>query len=152
MLSWSRRVQRFVRLSRSERGVVLRALLWHAAVRLALWRRGLAASQSLESPVRDQPSAGERALSPERLARLVSAVIREGPIQGNCLSEAITLCLLLRRSGHDCALRIGARRSAAGVEAHAWVELNGVPLNESADISERFTPFPATSEPVLRWV
>jgi hypothetical protein len=60
--------------------------------------------------------------------------------------------VLLRQAGHDGTLRIGARRSDAGLEAHAWVELNGAPLNDRVDIAERFTPFLGSLAPSQRWV
>ena len=150
--SWRRRLTRFAKLPPFERRLVLRALILHAGVRLKLWRQGLGVGQSVASHLSEQDSAFAGDVDPRRLARLVSNAIREAPLRSNCLSESITVCLLLRQSGHDCTLRIGARRSTAGVEAHAWVEMNGVPLNDREDIAERFAPFPATSEPVLRWV
>lgn len=152
MLRWGRRLQRFARLPSSERRLVMHALVVHAHVRLKLWRHGVEASRSVESRFGQHRSSTVPDVEPYRLARLVSHAIREGPLRGNCLSESMTVSLLLLRSGHPCTMRIGARRCGAGMEAHAWVELNGVPLNESADIGERFIPFPASAEPVLRWV
>ncbi|MGH9383052.1 MAG: lasso peptide biosynthesis B2 protein [Vicinamibacterales bacterium] len=147
MRGWARRLQRFCRLPSAERRLVLRAVAVHAGVRLKLWRHGLQASDSLLSRLsREQPQM-RYGLDPDRIARLVTSALRERPLRGNCLSESITLWLLLRRSGHDCFLRIGARRSTTGLEAHAWVEMDGVPLNDLADISQQFPPFPASSLP-----
>jgi len=39
--------------------------------------------------------------------------------------------------GHG-TLRIGVRADRGCVEAHAWVEWEGAPLNDRADIGEQF--------------
>jgi hypothetical protein len=152
MWNWARRLRRFARLVPSERRLVLRALAVHAGVRLKLWRHGLDIRQSMEPHgAHRQPGAGPD-VEPKRLTQLVSSAIRQGPVAGNCLSESITICVLLRQAGHEGTLRIGARRSDTGLEAHAWVELNGAPLNDRVDIAERFTPFLGSLEPSQRWV
>lgn len=98
-------------------------------------------------------TAGVRAptLPPERIAQLVALASRHGLARGNCLSQSLTLQRLL---GDDAAtqLRIGARRGPAGLEAHAWIEHEGRPLNDTADVAQRFTPFPALPSALPRLV
>lgn len=43
-----------------------------------------------------------------------------------CLAEAAVAYTMLRRRGHDPRLRIGVRRAASALEAHAWVECDGM--------------------------
>lgn len=55
-----------------------------------------------------------------------------------CLDQSLVLASLLRERGTDARLMIGAARGGAGIEAHAWVEIDGEPLGEPADLRERF--------------
>ena len=72
---------------------------------------------------------------------MVAIAARHGVHQGNCLSQSLTLQRLLARHGVAAELRIGARRAGDRLEAHAWVEHQGRPLNDSADVAARFPPF-----------
>jgi hypothetical protein len=38
-------------------------------------------------------------------------------------------------------LRIGVRKSAGALEAHAWVEYQGLVLNDRDDVCQRFAAF-----------
>lgn len=105
-----------------------------------LWRRGLSGVQHLRSNPshRDRPGGPSR-LHPKEMARLVAGSLR--PLGANCLGESLTLAVLLQRLDYPASLRIGARRARAGLEAHAWVELDGVPLNDRPDIAADYSPF-----------
>ena len=56
--------------------------------------------------------------------RLISRIRMRG-WRNTCLYRAALHCLLLRRAGHPAVVRIGARRGAHDIEAHAWVEVRG---------------------------
>jgi len=43
-----------------------------------------------------------------------------------CLAEAAVAYTMLRRHGHDPRLRIGVRNGESALEAHAWVECDGI--------------------------
>ena len=53
----------------------------------------------------------------------------------------MVLWMLLRRHGFAADLKIGARKEAERFEAHAWVELNRVRLNDQTDANSNFAPF-----------
>jgi hypothetical protein len=53
----------------------------------------------------------------------------------------LTLWWLLHRQGVVSDLRIGVRNSGGHFEAHAWVEYQGYPLNEQAQVHQRYTSF-----------
>ena len=65
-----------------------------------------------------------------------------------CLPRSIALQRFLRRRGIHADLRIGGRRRENAVEAHAWVEIDGVPIAERSDIRDLFTPFESGSNAV----
>ena len=75
-------------------------------------------------------------------ARLVQAAARYGLFRPTCLPQSLVLCWLLRRQGLAGELRIGVRPEPSRLEAHAWVEFQGRPLNDGADVARRFAPFP----------
>ena len=52
-----------------------------------------------------------------------------GPWQATCLYRSVAVCLLLRWSGIDALLRLGAAQGETNPRAHAWVEdANGLVL------------------------
>lgn len=105
-----------------------------------LWRRGLAGVQRLQlNPSRHNRPVDRSRLQPKAIARLVAGSLR--PLGANCLGESLTLAVLLQRFDYPASLRIGARRARGGLEAHAWVELDGVPLNDRPDIASDYSPF-----------
>jgi hypothetical protein len=59
----------------------------------------------------------------------------------NCLERSLALRWLLRRRGIATELRIGARKESALFEAHAWIELDGVVLNDPDEAHLHFAPF-----------
>jgi hypothetical protein len=64
-----------------------------------------------------------------------------GPYRANCLEQSLVIWWILRRQGLGCELRIGVRKQGSHFEAHAWVECQGVALNEENDVYQRFAPF-----------
>jgi hypothetical protein len=72
----------------------------------------------------------------QRLAELAAVAGRRGPIRATCLRQALLVYWLLRRRGFLPELRVGARKDGDAFAAHAWVELEGVPLGkgESAHV------------------
>ncbi len=83
-----------------------------------------------------------RRTNPRTIARITFAAAGYGLVRGNCLSRSLTLCYLLRREGYDARLRLGGRHEFKRFEAHAWVELNGEPVDEHDEIRGSFVPFP----------
>lgn len=77
----------------------------------------------------------------KNITRLLSAIASHLFVRTNCLEQATVLCYVLRRRGIPSELRFGARKESAGLEAHAWVEHLGVPLNEDRGEHLHFLPF-----------
>lgn len=59
---------------------------------------------------------------------------------GNCLSRSLAVLWRLRRHGIDAMLRLGVHRSDGGLDAHAWIEIDGRVINDRNDVSDRFAP------------
>lgn len=61
--------------------------------------------------------------------------------RANCLDRSLTLWALLRRRGIHAGLQLGARKDQECFDAHAWIELDGVVLNDSDDVRQRYAEF-----------
>jgi hypothetical protein len=90
-----------------------------------------------------EDSAGE-------LARAVARAAAHHLRPMTCLPRALALRQMLAKRGIPSALRIGVRKEAATIAAHAWIEVEGVAIGEPAAIEERFRallPAPPAARP-----
>jgi hypothetical protein len=76
-----------------------------------------------------------------RVAALVGAAARRSPFPVTCLTRSLVLEWLLRRQGVECELRIGIRCTRGQLDAHAWIEYEGEPINDVAHIRSEFAAF-----------
>jgi hypothetical protein len=77
----------------------------------------------------------------QRVAAIQDAVSRHLLWQASCLEKSLVLWWQLRRRGIAAEMRMGARKQAGRFEAHAWVELGNVVLNDSGETHAHFAPF-----------
>jgi hypothetical protein len=91
--------------------------------------RTLLARLGARRPVPPTPDALARA---QAHRALVEAVGRRLPWQPRCLPRALALQALLTRAGVPADLRLGVRKRGPHLDAHAWVECGGVPLEPAA--------------------
>jgi hypothetical protein len=141
------RLSRFLRLSRSDRTLVLQAALLLTAIRLGLsmmpfarLRSGLARLATSRRAASCLPASGDDGA---RIVWAVEAVGRRLPPIGTCLTQALAAHVLLARRGHRSNLRIGVTRDAGGkFVAHAWLEKDGAVLI-GGGWSSHYTPMPA---------
>lgn len=61
--------------------------------------------------------------------------------EATCLPASLLLWWLLRRRGIAADLCIGARTLTGEFEAHAWVEFEGVVLNDDQEVRDIYFPF-----------
>jgi hypothetical protein len=86
----------------------------------------------------------------ERVVRAVDRAARLGVFRPSCLVRSLALARLLTRRGvAGSRIRIGVRRGAAELDAHAWVELGGRVVGDDPRHTARFTPI-TTVAPVER--
>jgi hypothetical protein len=79
----------------------------------------------------------------EEVGRLVwatEAAARHHLYPMRCLPKALCLRRLLGRHGIDAELRIGVSTRDGVLAAHAWVERQGIPVGETRDVADRFSP------------
>ena len=127
------KLRRFSALDSEARWLFLRAVVALPAISRSLRRRGFQATRTrlakrLSSSAPTQPSPDAARI--ETTVRMVRAAARYGIGRASCLEESLTLWWLLARQGILSDLRIGVRKEHESFEAHAWVERDGVALNE----------------------
>lgn len=134
------KLRHFIGLSRTERAIFLRALLMLPVVdtelRLRGWRRAHLRLAAWANRRAQHPTAS--GLAPERIAWLVERAARNVPWPATCLRRSLVLWALLQRAGVTTELRLGFRKVNGVFEAHAWVELAGIPLNDRRDVRTRY--------------
>ena len=71
-------------------------------------------------------------VSAQTMAVVVHRIAGLAPKRLSCLPRSLTLWAVAKSAGHDVQVLLGAAPRAAGqqLEAHAWVELDGVALGE----------------------
>lgn len=87
-------------------------------------------------PERATPDAVERARS---LARMVEGVAAVLPLRVRCVEQSIALLIIARRAGIGAEVQFGAR--ALPFAAHAWVEVDGTPVNGNPELLTMFSRF-----------
>ena len=141
------RLRRFSALERPARSLFLRATVLLPLVALSLRWRGFRATQAtLQRSLLNDNQEREAALvskSAAMIAHMVNAADRHGLVHPSCLAKSLTLWWLLARQGISSHLRIGIRKKEEKFEAHAWVERDGIALNEPDEHHHHYAAFDA---------
>ena len=74
----------------------------------------------------------------KRAQRLVGIAARHHLYPMSCLRQALVLQRLLSQRGIRTTLQIGVRREVGDLDAHAWLEYEGIPIGQSPDVMDRF--------------
>lgn len=140
-----RKLRNFRALAPAERrrtlgAVALVPLVWLGlrALGYARCRRWLTVRPG-RAPVAPEPAAAAELA--KSYARAVSIAAGNVPCRARCLERSLALWWLLRRRGVAAELRIGVRKPESELEAHAWVELDGLAINDRDDVGERYAAF-----------
>ena len=80
----------------------------------------------------DTPRAETEILQQAReIARIVSIAAQHGFFRASCLRRSLLVWWFLRKQGIQSNICFGVRMIDHQLEAHAWVEHNGVVVNDS---------------------
>lgn len=138
---WTK-LKRLGELSPRDLSDLAQALLLLPATGLGLRVLGFERTRSLISAFGEPVFRGADPQRARAMAKMVALAARYGPYRTSCLRKALALRWMLARAGIPAELRLGVRRGAgARVEAHAWVESEGVVLLDESDVDERFARF-----------
>jgi hypothetical protein len=146
------RLRRFSSLPADARGIFLRAAVLLPLISISLKMRGFRVTQKFllrSLPVAGQTSQKKTIQIVGDLKRteltflMVNAAIRHVWRASTCLEKSLALWWLLGRQGIASQLRIGARKLVGKFEAHAWVERDGLALNEPQQEHRHYAAFDA---------
>ena len=137
----SRYVSIYRGLPAREKNVLLASLVLLPLFWLGLRLAGLRRFQAWldRSPVAQRTSLTQAEAAALGLAVNRSANHVFGPV--TCLTRSLVLRWLLRRYGTTSDLRIGVRMEQGEFSAHAWVEMDGIPLNDRPEFVARYAIF-----------
>lgn len=137
------RFKKFLALSVTEKKIFLAALCSLPMVFLKLRLFGFKGTLSRlqQIPVAVHFSDIEPAAHPAQISYLVNGAARLLFRREACLERSIMLWSVLRRKGIESELKIGVATEDSTMRAHAWVEIDGEPINEQPLISQNFSAF-----------
>ncbi|MGH2457753.1 MAG: lasso peptide biosynthesis B2 protein [Chloroflexota bacterium] len=148
----TRSLRRFLALSGPERALLIRAYVDLLQIDVALRifgfqrvvRRVPPASADRVVRIEDRSRAGQ-------YARWLEVAARHHVARARCLQRSLALHRWLRQEGLPSELRIGVRKEAGVLQAHAWVELGDQVVNDRPDAIAEFAPLASPSLPSLVW-
>lgn len=138
-----KKVQTWIDLTPHERSLLLQACVMLPIVALSVHLAGLRRTQLILTQFTPQISTTPHldSYQVKRTAYLVGIAARYSKPWSNCLKRSLVLWYLLRRQGIMSDLRIGVRRDRGEFQAHAWIEYEGMVLNDSPSVYEHYIAF-----------
>jgi hypothetical protein len=135
-----------------------RGLLWKSVILLPLIHAALSLwgfprlYQYLENkiPLRDNvglKNESEIIEHASQIAKMVSIAARYGLVRATCLRRSILIWYFLRRRGINSLIIFGVRKINGKLDAHAWVEINGIVVSERDDTHLQYHPMGSTMPP-----
>jgi hypothetical protein len=139
--------QRYRALDPEARAIFRRAVLLSTRIAISLRLRGF--KRTKDALHAELPFASSQQFLPDRgvkdrvekTCRMVKASTHYGIVRSSCLVESLTLWSMLQEQSILTTLRIGVRRGSQNFEAHAWVEYEGVALNQSEEPHQHYAAF-----------
>jgi hypothetical protein len=142
-----RRLEQLRALAPWEQRLLARLVLLLPAIGAALRLLGFKRTRDLLARLVPTPADQDRlagastADEAQRIARLVAIAAHHGLYRATCLRQSLALWWLLRRRGIPAELRIGVRKDSGDLQAHAWVEHAGAPLDPGSPGYVAFADF-----------
>lgn len=145
------RLEKLKGLAPEERSALMLLLLVLPTIGVLVHLLGFQRSRDLLERMTPLPADRKQTNAPvavdaaHRVARLVSIAARHGPYRATCLRRTLALWWLLRRRGVSTDLRIGVKKDAGDLQAHAWVEHQGEILDDHPRFATGYVAFPPVS-------
>lgn len=116
--------------------LVLLGMAMRILTKLFGFNRAIALLPRVRQPATARPDAHQQA----RYRSMIDWARHVAPLL-NCLATSSAAWWLLRRRGIPVNMCFGTRRGPGTFSAHAWLEHDGRPLTNEADIDERYVRF-----------
>jgi hypothetical protein len=122
--------------------VVAASLLLVPLVQISLRTQGFMRTAAMLARRSQRSAVAADPREARALGEAVGLVAGRSFVGARCLGRSLALWFLLRRLGVDAELVIGAEAPRGReLPAHAWVEVDGEPVNDTPDVRERFGSF-----------
>jgi uncharacterized lipoprotein YmbA len=144
LISSIRKLRVFLSLDTTWRLLLIETLSLSVATKIGFRIIGVPRTQHL---LRRWAMAGNNAVAdgPVQVHTVLRAqrmVNRTTDVAENCLVRSLTLWAMLLRRGLSPDLRVGFRKRDGQIQGHAWVEFEGVPINETEAEAATFATNP----------
>jgi uncharacterized SAM-binding protein YcdF (DUF218 family) len=138
------RLRKFWHLSAGDRNFLIKTFFLLAVIRLGLvliqFNKLLKFINQISQP---RPPYSTQKISVDKIVWAVNKVTRYVP-GAKCLARALTTQVLMRRYGHSGELRLGVAKAETGkLEAHAWIEHQGLVVMGNVPDLSRYMPLPS---------
>jgi Transglutaminase-like superfamily len=143
-----RKLYRYLSLRAAERRLLFEALTLPCCIWLGFRLLGVPRTQALLrswtgagvaapglNPASDREFTIHHARGAQRIVKRTTGIGR------NCLVRSLTLWSILLRRGIPTDLRVGFRKREGRFEGHAWLEYDGVPINETLSEARSYAPY-----------
>lgn len=144
-------ILKFIRLPNRDRTLLIKTYLLLGLIRLGLWLLPFKTLQAWLAKLHHRQSRYQAPKLTKISRRTVGQAIWAVNISSHympgkvkCLARALATQVLICRRGYDPELKIGvAKAEDHSLEAHAWVELQGLVVMGLVQDLSRFTPMPS---------
>lgn len=89
-----------------------------------------------------QPDYNETALIIDKYSTIFNQMKQQTSLKGRCLSQSLVMRLLLNRKGISSDLKLGIAQNEGKFDAHAWLEKDGVLLNDHPSVIANYFVLP----------
>ncbi|MCG6136157.1 MAG: lasso peptide biosynthesis B2 protein [Nostoc sp. LLA-1] len=142
-----KRLRKFLRLSAGDRNFLIVTFFLLAAIRLGLvliqFNQLLKLLTKISHSREPLPLPSTNQVSVGKIVWAVNKVTHYVP-GAKCLARALTTQVLMRRYGHSGELRLGVAKAETGkLEAHAWIESQGLVIIGNIPDLSRYMPLPS---------
>jgi Transglutaminase-like superfamily len=136
------RLQRIRALDAGQWRVVVTSVVLLAPIQVMLKSQSFKKTAIVLAARSDRPLGKNDPALARSMAEAVSLVAGRKVVGALCLGRSLLLWFLLRRRGMDAELVVGTK-SAVDEEwmAHAWVEVDSQPVNDTADVRDHYSSF-----------
>jgi hypothetical protein len=140
-------------LSRRERRLLIHSVLLLPIIHVALLVLGYSRLRGVMEkllplkPIEMHPCEAENIQRARDIARIVSIAARHGLYKATCLRRSLLAWWFLRGQGIQSRICFGVRKMDRQLEAHAWVEYQGIVINDSERVREAYQTLEETFPP-----
>lgn len=148
-------LNKFVQLSPGNRRLLFQALLLLPIIHIALFFLGYSRLRGIMEKliplkrIATQETETEVLHQAWDIARIVAIAAQRGLYRATCLRRSLLVWWFLRKENISSEICFGVRMVNQMLEAHAWVECDGIVINDAASVHENFQAlrdvFPSTN-------